>query len=104
MFALPCSRYDWIPLPRPSRALRHLAQRAKPHSTLCGATPDGRYFGRRPANRAQRFETRPRWPRGSPYASPQTLVKGQPGVRLELVVTFQAGQKHLPVVELRRVA
>jgi hypothetical protein len=37
-------------------------------------------------------------------AKPQTLVKGQPGVRLELVVTFEVEHKHLPVVTLRRVA
>ena len=76
----------------------------RPHTFLNGATPDERYFGRRPANRSPRFEPRARWPRGSPCAKPQTLVKGQPGARLELVVTFEAGQKHLPVVELRRVA
>jgi len=76
----------------------------RPHTFLGGATPDERYFGRRPANRAPRFEPRPKWPRGSPCARPQTLVKGTAGVRLELVVTFEAGQKHLPVVELRRVA
>jgi transposase InsO family protein len=76
----------------------------RPHTFLNGATPDERYFGRRPANRAPRFEPRAKWPRGAPCASPQTLVKGQPGARLELVVTFKAGQRHLPVVELRRVA
>ena len=40
----------------------------------------------------------------SPCAKPQVLVKGQPGVRLELAVTFQGGRRHLPVVTLRRVA
>jgi hypothetical protein len=34
----------------------------------------------------------------------QTLLKGKPGVRLELAVTFQSGRKHLPVVARRRVA
>jgi putative transposase len=76
----------------------------RPHTALGGATPDERYFGRRPANRAPRFEPRTRWPRGSPCAKPQALVKGKPGVRLELVVTFEGGHKHLPVVTLRRVA
>jgi hypothetical protein len=32
------------------------------------------------------------------------LIKGKPGVRLELAVTFEHGQKHLPIVTLRRVA
>jgi len=31
-------------------------------------------------------------------------VKGQPGVRIELVVEYHAGKKHLPVVKLRRAA
>ena len=76
----------------------------RPHTALDGATPNEAYFGRRPANRSPRFEPRPRWPRGSPCARPQVLVKGKPGVRLELAVTFEAGRKHLPVVALRRVA
>jgi hypothetical protein len=42
--------------------------------------------------------------RGSPCARPQTLIKGQPGARIELTVTFEAGRRHLPVVTLRRVA
>jgi hypothetical protein len=29
---------------------------------------------------------------------------GQPGARIELTVTFEAGRKHLPVVTLRHVA
>jgi hypothetical protein len=44
------------------------------------------------------------YPSGSPCAKPQTLVKGKPGVRLELAVTFEARRKHLPIVTLRRVA
>ncbi len=35
---------------------------------------------------------------------PQVLVKGQPGVQIELVVSYQYGRKHLPVVTLRRAA
>jgi hypothetical protein len=35
---------------------------------------------------------------------PQTLIMGQPGARVELNVTFEAGRRHLPVVTLRRVA
>jgi hypothetical protein len=56
-----------------------------------------------PCRGAPGFEPRTRWLRGSPGAKPQTLVKGRPGVRLELVVTFEAGQKHLYVVTLHRV-
>jgi transposase InsO family protein len=60
------------------------------HTTLKGATPDEVYFRRRPACRAPRFEPRAAWPRGSPCAKPQTLVKGRPGVELKLTVTFLA--------------
>jgi len=76
----------------------------RPHSALGGATPDERYFGRQPANRAPRYEPRSRWPRGSPCAAPHTLIKGKPGARLQLVVAFDGGRKHLPVVALRQVA
>jgi hypothetical protein len=61
-------------------------------------------LGGRPDNRAPRFELRARWPRGSPCARPQTLIKGAPGVRLELAVTFEARRKHLPIISLKRVA
>ncbi|MBE3038143.1 MAG: hypothetical protein IMZ62_04955 [Chloroflexi bacterium] len=76
----------------------------RPHTTLGGATPNEVYCSRRPANRLPRFEPRARWPRGSPCAKPQVLVKGKPGIRLELAVAFQGGRKHLPVVTLTRVA
>lgn len=72
--------------------------------TLGGATPDEVYFGQRPMCRAPRFEPRPNWPRGSPCARPLTLVKGRPGVVLDLKVDFAAGRRHLPRVALRRAA
>jgi len=52
----------------------------RPHSSLRGATPDEIYHRCRPAIRAPRFEPRRRWPRRSPCASPQTLIRGQPGL------------------------
>ena len=76
----------------------------RPHSTLEGTTPDEIYFGRKPACRASRFEPREAWPRRSPCARPQTLIKGQPGVRLEIRVEFIAGRRHLPRIRLQRVA
>jgi putative transposase len=76
----------------------------RPHITLGGATPDEVYSGRRPACRAPRFEPRPNWPRGSPCATPQTLVKGQQGVILAMKVEFIGGRRHLPRVTLRRAA
>jgi putative transposase len=77
---------------------------ARPHMTLDGATPDEVYFGRRPACRAPRWEPRAGWPRASPCAGPQTLVKGQPGARLELRVSFVAKRRHLPRATLSRAA
>jgi hypothetical protein len=75
----------------------------RPHTVLRGRTPNEVYFHRRPANRAPRFEPRKRWPRGSPCTRPQTLIRGKPGVRLELNNTFEGGHRHLPVITLRRV-
>ena len=39
----------------------------------------------------------------SPCAKPWALVKGQPGVRLELHVRYYKGRKHLPIIELKRI-
>jgi len=75
-----------------------------PHGWLRGATPDEVYFHRRPACRAPRFEPRPRWPRRSPCAAPQVLVRGQPGARLELEVRNHADRRHPPIVTLTRAA
>ena len=76
----------------------------RPHSGLATRTPDEVYFGRRPRCRAPRFEPRPRWPKRSPCAGPQALVRGRPGVTLDLTVGYPAGRKHLPVVGLHRAA
>jgi putative transposase len=76
----------------------------RPHSTLQGATPDEVYFARRPACRAPRFEPRPAWPRASPCAMPQVLVKGQPGVQLDLTVEMISGRRHLPRIRIMRAA
>jgi hypothetical protein len=35
---------------------------------------------------------------------PQVLVKGQPGVRIELEVSYQQGRKYLPVAAIRPAA
>jgi putative transposase len=76
----------------------------RPHTRLRSATPNEVYFHRRPAVRAPRFEPRSRWPRRSPCAAPQTLIRGQPGVRLDLAIRYHGGRKHLPIVTLKRVA
>jgi len=57
-----------------------------------------------PTNRSPRYEPRDRWPRGSPCAKPWALIKGKPGVGLELQVRYHRGRKHLPVVTLGAAA
>ena len=74
------------------------------HTWLAGKTPDEAYFGKFPANRRPWFEPRSRWPCGSPCAKPWALVRGSPGAKLTLEISFHAGRKHLPVVKLKRVA
>jgi hypothetical protein len=60
-------------------------------------------IGVTPLSRGSLLRTANTWPRESPCARPQVLVKGRPGVRLEPSVAFQGGRKHLPVVTLKRV-
>jgi putative transposase len=76
----------------------------RPHGRLGARTPDEVYFGTMPACRKPRFEPRPRWPRRSPCAQPQALVRGRPGAVVELHVGYYARRKHLPLVTLKRVA
>jgi transposase InsO family protein len=70
------------------------------HTFLKGRTPNETYYGRFPANRKPRYEARNRWPRGSPCARPWALVRGKPGVRLELKVSYFKRRRYLPVVTL----
>jgi transposase InsO family protein/transposase-like protein len=58
----------------------------RPHMTLRGRTPNEVYHRRAPLNRQPRFEPRPAWPRPSPCAQPQVLVKGQPGAHVTIRV------------------
>jgi transposase InsO family protein len=76
----------------------------RPHSWLGGKTPNEVYFGRFPANRRPRFEPRTDWPRNSACAKPWALVRGGPGARLILEVSFHSGKKHMPIVKLKRAA
>jgi len=76
----------------------------RPHCCFGGSTPEEAYHHRRPANCVPRFEPRPRWPRRSRCAAPQALIRGQPGVRLDLSVQFLAKRPHLPAVTLKRAA
>jgi hypothetical protein len=76
----------------------------RPHTWLGGKTPNEVNFGQFPANRKPRHESRAQWPRGSPCARPWALVRGSPGEKLTLEVSYYQGRKHLPIVRLRRVA
>jgi putative transposase len=80
----------------------HNAER--PHETLGARTPDEIYFHRRPACGSPRFEPRTRWPRGAPCAGPHALIRGRPGVRVDLDVRYTSDRKHLPVVAIRKAA
>lgn len=62
------------------------------------------YAGCYPANRKPRYEPRKHWPRCSPCARPIALVKGQPGVQIEIDVDFASGRCYLPIVHLKRAA
>ena len=73
----------------------------RPHTTLHGRTPDEVYHACFPANRKPRYEPRSRWPRGSPCAVPWALVRGSPGTRVELDVTYLSDRKHLPLVRVQ---
>lgn len=72
----------------------------RPHTWLGGRTPNEVYYGRFPANRKPRFEPRSHWPRGSPWA----LTRGSPGAKLALEVSFHNGNRHLPIVKVKRAA
>ena len=76
----------------------------RPHATLKSATPDEVYFGRRLACRAPRWEPRAACPRASACAEPLAIVKGRPGVALQVDIRFAARRRHLPVVTLTRAA
>jgi hypothetical protein len=76
----------------------------RPHTWLGGRTPNEVYYGKHPANRKPRYEPRERWPRGSPCAKPWALVRGKPGAKLTLEVSFYRGRRHLPIVTVNRAA
>ena len=76
----------------------------RPSQALGGRTPREVYDGLRPANSKPRIEPRGCWPRESSCASPQTLIQGQRGATVTVVISYVEGRRHLPVVELREAA
>lgn len=104
-----CTRRLLVPYSKPTlrRELRYFTtwyNGHRPHLSLQAAAPDEIYQGLEPACLQPRFEPRAHWPRRSPCAAPHTKIRGRPGVKLDLHVSYVAGRKHLPVVELKRVA
>ena len=75
-----------------------------PHEALAGKTPDEVYFARAPENEQPRLEPRPKWPAKSPCAAPQAPVRGSPGVKIEIEVTYHAGRRHLPILTVKDAA
>jgi transposase InsO family protein len=76
----------------------------RPSMVLGGCTPREVYEGLRPANARPRSEPRAKWPGHSPCASPQARINGKRGTKLTLVVGFMEGNRHLPIIELRKAA
>jgi len=73
----------------------------RPSQALDGRTPREVYASLPTANTEPRFEPRTSWPSN---ASPQTLMRGERGTKLSLVVGYVEGRRHLPVVEIRQAA
>ena len=76
----------------------------RPHEYLEGKTPNEAYYDRPPASEEPRIEPRPNWPPTASCAAPVTDIDSAPGQKVELVVSYHAGRKHLPVLQLRQVA
>ena len=76
----------------------------RPHEFLVGRTPNKMYHDRPAESEMPRIEVRPQWPPGASCAGPEAAVDGEPGQKVMLVVRYHAGRKHLPIVQLRRVA
>lgn len=100
-----------ITIPEEQRAFEHEIRSIvewynehRPHATLAGKTPNEVYFSRPAANQQSRMEPRKRWPRGSPCASPQVGIDGEPGDAVILEIDCYKGRRHLPILRARRAA
>ena len=104
-----CTRRFIVPLRR--RGMRrelisHLDwyNEHRPHEYLDGKTPNEVYHDRPAASEAPRIEPRSSWASSAACAAPTADTDGAPGQKVSLVVRFHAGRKHLPVVQLKKVA
>ncbi len=74
----------------------------RPHQALRGATPEETWAVTPPARDGPRFETRTRYPvSGSLGAGVPSAIRGERGVKLQLVVDHVEGRQHLPIFSLR---
>ena len=78
----------------------------KPHSTLGGRTPEEVYSNaREPKCNQPRHEPRPNYPINAPRLKSKPPVRGSPGQKLKLCVTFLDPEtKRLPAITLREAA
>lgn len=76
----------------------------RPHEFIVGRTPNEVYHKRTAANETPRIEVRPHWPPDASCAAPAAAIDGEPGQKIELVISYYAGRKHLPIIQLKRVA
>ena len=84
--------------------IRQWYNEERPHHALSGRTPDEVYFDLPPNSEKPRLEPRPLYPAHSPCAAPQAPVRGSPGVRLQLQVTYLEGRRHLPIIRIKERA
>jgi transposase InsO family protein len=75
----------------------------RPHQALDARTPLEVYENRTPACRGPRFEPRARYPAANAQDPAAPLRAGR-GAKLELVVSYFEGARHLPIVELKAAA
>jgi hypothetical protein len=71
---------------------------------IAATHPDEVYFAHAPAHEQPRFETRSRWPRGSPCAEPQADFKGPSGDRIIIEIDYVANRHHSPFSRARHAA
>ena len=89
--------------PRPSDGPTASGQ-ASSTSSPWPTTPNEVYHDRPATNEALRIEVGPDWPSAASCAAPAAAIDGEPGQKVELVVRCHAGRRHLPVIQLKRVA
>jgi len=91
-------------LRKSGRKFHHEKESRTSHHSRINEAPSEVYHNRPAANKEPRIEVRPLWPPDASCATPTAAIDGEPGRKVELVVSYHAGRKHLPIVQLKRVA